>query len=156
MRAQLGTQTGQKDRELERLGDVIVRAAVEPEDRIGIGVMAGQHHDRALHALLAQLLAELTPVRIGQAHIEHHQIVKRGLRLLDRLGARAALENVKVLGRHQLLCQRLAQIGVVVDQKDLFQPSHRCLLVSLVLAFGAKLIPDHGRDKMGEIFLTHR
>ena len=141
MRAQLGPQPGQQDRELEGLGHVIVGARVQPQDRVGIGVVAGQHHDGAFHVQLAQLLAQLASVGVGQAHVQNHQVEDRILGGLDRLGAAARLGHVKVVGRDQLLGQGLAQVLLVVDQQDFFQSGHGCLLLLLRQSVGTSAQP---------------
>ena len=72
--AQLGADTGQQDRELERLGHVVVGAGVEPEDGIGVAVMTGEHQNRAFDALLAHQPAQLAAVRIGEPDVQDHEV----------------------------------------------------------------------------------
>jgi hypothetical protein len=121
MRAQLRADAGQQDRELEGLGHIVVRARVEAQDRVGIGIMAGQHQDRAFHAPLAHPAAQLAPVGVGQAHVEDHQIVERGLDLLHALGAVPASNTSKSSVITSCSAQRLAQVVVVVDEQDLLR-----------------------------------
>jgi hypothetical protein len=49
--AQLGPQSGQQHAETKGLGNVVVGAAVQAEDGVGIRAVRGQHDDRRLDAL---------------------------------------------------------------------------------------------------------
>ena len=51
--SKLGADARQQHGKAERLGDVIVGAGFQTENRIGIGVVPGQHDDRSLEAVLA-------------------------------------------------------------------------------------------------------
>ena len=42
----------------------------------------------------------------------------------EPFGAVAGLEDVELLGQHELVGQRLAQVGVVVDHQDFLQGAH--------------------------------
>ena len=91
--------------------------------------MTGQHQDRALHALLAHQPAELATVCVGQSDIEDHQIEQPRRDLRHGLLTIAGLEHVEILGHHELLAQRFAQVVLVIHQQDLFHLCHR--LVSM-------------------------
>ena len=65
--AQLRADARQQHGETERLGDVVVGAGFQAEDGVGIGVVAGQHDDRRLEAVLAQDAHRFAPVDVGQA-----------------------------------------------------------------------------------------
>ena len=96
--------------------------------------MPGQHDDRALDALLAHQAAQLAAVHVGQADVEEHEVVVLLLGPRQPVGAGAGLEDVELLGQHQLVGQRLAQVGVVVDHQDFLQRAHghlRCFDTSL-------------------------
>ena len=127
MLAKLRADAREQHREAERLGDVVVGAGFEPEDRVGIGVVAGQHDDRRLEAVLAQDAHGLAPVHVGQADVHDDEIdvaVAGGLHALragiDRLG-------VELLVQRELLDQRVAQFGVVIDDQDLARVGHKRL-----------------------------
>ena len=60
----------------ERLGEVVIGAAVEPDDDVGLGVAGGEHQDgrvgvgtRGPHGA-----AQRDAVEAGQHHVEHEQI----------------------------------------------------------------------------------
>ena len=100
--AQLRANARLQHRKLERLGDIIICARIEAQDRISIAVMACEHDDRAFDPLLAHQAAQIAAIRIGQAHIQNHQIVNFLLGLFHRLGARARLEHIEILSHHEL------------------------------------------------------
>jgi hypothetical protein len=116
--AQLGADAGQQHRELERLGHVVVGARIEAEDRVGIAVMAGQHQDRAFHALLAHQPAQARAHRCRAGRHRGSRDRKGPPWPLHRRLTGLGLEHVEFLGHHQLLGQRLAQVVVVIDQQD--------------------------------------
>jgi hypothetical protein len=89
--------------------------------------VAGQHDDRRLEAVLAQDAYGLAAVHVGQADVHDHQIhmaVARGLHALragiDRLG-------VELLVQRELLDQRVAQLGVVIDDQNFPRVGHQRL-----------------------------
>src|SRR5690606_19939949 len=86
MLAQLRTHAGQKDREFERLGDVIIGARFEAENRIRFCVVASEHDDRRLEAALAQQLYSFPTVHIWQADIHDQEVNNAVSRSLDALG----------------------------------------------------------------------
>ncbi len=82
---QLRPDARQKHREAERLRHIIIGARFKPEDRVGIGVMAGQHDDRRFEAALAQQLHGLSAVHVRKADIHDKEINLGGLGGLHRL-----------------------------------------------------------------------
>ena len=116
--AQLRAQAGQQHRELERLGDVVVGAGVEPEDRVGVGLGGGQHDDRRLDPVAAHQAADLAAVDVGQADVEQDRVEVVALGQLQRPAAVFGLDGEELLVQTELLRQRLAQRGIVIDQKD--------------------------------------
>ena len=108
-----------RHRELERLQHVIVGAGVEALDLLLFFLGgAGQHDDRRFDALLAQLLAGLEAVHVGQAHVEHDG---GGLVLGgggEALGGGGGADGAEALLQLELLDQRLTEVGVVVDDQD--------------------------------------
>ena len=85
--AQLGADAREQHREAKRLGHVVVGAGLQAEDRIGVGVAAGEHDDRRLEAVLAQDAHRLAPIDLGQAHVHDHQVDLAGPGGLYALGA---------------------------------------------------------------------
>ena len=127
MGAELGADAGQEHRELERLGHVVIRPGLKAQDGVGVRVVARQHQDRALDALLAHDAGELAPVGVGEAHVEDHEVEEPRLGLGERVLAGGGLEHVEILGHHELLGQGLAQVVVVVHQENLLELRHRVL-----------------------------
>ncbi len=119
MLTQLRADARQQHRKAERLGDVIVGARFEPEDGIGIGVVAGQHDDRRLEAVLAQNAHGFAPVDVGKPDIHDHEIDLAGLGRLHALRAVVDRDRFEFLMEGELLDQRLAQFGIIVDDEDL-------------------------------------
>jgi hypothetical protein len=76
MAAQMRIHTGDQDGEAEGLRYVIVRAGLEPGNRIGIRVGRGQNDDRAGDALLAQRPAQVAAIAVGERHVEHHELIE--------------------------------------------------------------------------------
>ena len=68
-------QPGEQLRERERLGQVVVGAAVEPATRSRTRVARGQHQDRRPDAGVAQPPADLEAVDARQHHVEHDRVV---------------------------------------------------------------------------------
>ena len=90
-----------------------------------VGVVAGQHDDRRLEAVLAQDAHRLAAVDVGQADIHDHQVDLAALGRLHRLGAAVDRGRLELLVQRQLLDQRLAQLGIVVDDQDGSRVRHR-------------------------------
>ena len=122
--AQLRPDARQQHGEPERLGDIIVGAGFEPQDGVGIGVVAGQHDDRRLEAVLAQDAHRLPAVNVRQPDIHDHQVDLAGLRRLNALGAVLDRFRFELLVQRKLLDQRVAQFGVVIDDQDLASIRH--------------------------------
>ena len=68
-------QPGEQLGEGERLGQVVVGAAVEAGDPVGDRVARGQQQDRRPDPGLAQPPADLEPVDPGQHDVEHDRVV---------------------------------------------------------------------------------
>ena len=117
--AQVRAQAGEQHVDAERLGDIVVGAGFEAEDRVGVAVGRGQHDDRGAHALAAHQLAEFAAVHVGQADVEQDRVVVGELRLLQTLGGRADLDGREAIVEVELLGQNGPQRLVVVDQEDL-------------------------------------
>jgi hypothetical protein len=122
-------QARQQHAEAERLGDIVVGAGVEAENGVGVGVGAGQHDDRHLDAVAPHQPAGLAPVHVGQADVEQDGVVVVGLQAVERRGAGLGAGDVELLVKAQLFGQGVAQLGIVVDDQNLFAVLHRCALL---------------------------
>jgi hypothetical protein len=100
----------------EGLGDVVVRAQLEPEHLVELLGLGREHDDRD-RALRAQLPAHVEAVHLREHHVEHDEVELTLLEALQRLppGGR---------GNHfvPLLAERIGEERLdgllVVDQKD--------------------------------------
>ena len=97
----------------------------EAENGVGIGVLRGQHDDRALEAAAAEQLAGFAPVEIGQTDIEQHEIDMAAPRLLQPVAGRRGERRFELLVQRELLAQGLAKLIVIVDDEDLARVAHR-------------------------------
>src|SRR6185437_6318972 len=116
--AKLRADTRQQHGEAERLGDVIVRAGFKPEDRVGVGVMTGQHDDRRLEAGLTQDAHRLAAVHVRQPDIHDDQVNLATFGDLHRLGAALDRDSFEFFVQRELFNQRLAQLGIVINDQD--------------------------------------
>ena len=115
--------------DVERLGQVVVGAAVEPGDAGVDAVAGGQHQHRHLRSAGAQALAELQPVDERQHHVEDDRVV---------VGDRHELDDLAAIGRDVhgvgLLAQPLRQhprrVRFVFDQQDAHDVSIRDAMFS--------------------------
>ena len=105
--------------ELERFRDIVVRARIEPEDRIRVAVRGGQHDDRHPDIGPAEKPAHVPPVHVGQADIEKDQVEMLRLDRFQGLRPVVRRNGVEFLVELELLCQGLAKRSVVIDQQDL-------------------------------------
>jgi hypothetical protein len=69
-------EPGQQLGERERLGEVVVRAGVQPRDPVGNAVAGRQHEDRAPVPGISEPPAHLKAVEIGQHHVEDDGVVR--------------------------------------------------------------------------------
>ena len=74
--------------EVERLGEVVVRAQVKAPHAVIEGVAGGQHQDRRPRPGGAHLPADLEPVDVGQTHVEHDRVVRHRCGEADSLFGR--------------------------------------------------------------------
>ena len=103
--------------ELERLRQVVVRAAVETGHRVGGGGACGQHDDR--HALVeaAHPAQHLEAVDAGQADIEQDQVELVAAGELDR-GQAVVGHPAGVPGRGQALRDERRDAFLVLDHQN--------------------------------------
>jgi hypothetical protein len=90
--------------DVERLGDVVVRAALDRLHRAGDVAERGDEDHRCPGRLLGEGLEHVEPARALHAHVGDHQVVALGGRALDGAGA-----VVDRLDREALAAQDLAQ-----------------------------------------------
>jgi hypothetical protein len=64
------------------------------------------------------------PVDVGQAHVHDDEVDLTGARRLHALGAGVGRHRLELLVQRQLLDQRVAQLGIVVDDQDLADVGH--------------------------------
>ena len=129
MLAKLGADARQQHGETEGLCDIVVGAGFQPQNRVGIGVMPGQHDDRRLEAALAQGAHHFAAIGVGQADIHQHQIGGIGLGGARALGAGIDRGGFEFFVQRQLLHQRIAQIGIVIHDQDLAGIGHGFILL---------------------------
>ena len=72
--AELRPQPRQQHVQAERLGDVVVGAAIEAEDGVGVAFGAGQHEDGRAHPVAPHQPAQLAPVHVGKPDIEQDRV----------------------------------------------------------------------------------
>ena len=101
----------------ERLGDVVVRAELEPEDLVDLLGLRGEHDDRHRLALGAQAPADLEAVHPRQHHVEHDEIEDLLVEARERLAAVGRLDHLVAVP-----LQREGEKGLdrllVVDEQD--------------------------------------
>src|SRR5690554_4811314 len=141
--AQYGLDAGHQLTGVERLGQVVVGAQLQPLDTAGFVALGGEHDDRGAVALLAQALAGLEPILAGQHQVEHYQRVELAIQQPVHLcGVLDGAHAVTLFAEKTL--QQTAQPGIVVDDEYLFafRIAHKQhhLLVSVALS----LMPDAG------------
>ena len=72
--AQVGAHARRELREPKRLGDVVDRAAVEPDDHVDLGVARRQDDDRERGLLREERPADVDAVPVGKSEIEQHEV----------------------------------------------------------------------------------
>ena len=103
--------------EVERLGDVVVGAELEAVDHVVRLVARGEHQDRREVAVLAQPLADLEAVDLGQADVEQDEVVAPRLGR-GQPGAAVAGDVDVVLLAVQVDAQALGEGFLVLDEQD--------------------------------------
>ena len=111
--------------EAKRLRHIVIRARFESKYGVRIGIIAGQHDDRALEAVLAHDLDALAPIHVGQADIHDHEIESIGLHERDAAGRRVGGDDQEFLIETELLCKRVAKIVIIVDQQKFPRIRHQ-------------------------------
>jgi hypothetical protein len=102
----------------ERLGQIVVRAALETVDLVGLLAPRGQHEDREVLEvrLPPDRAADGNAVEARQHHVEHDQIERLGARLLKAAqaipGRRCSQAFEAEVQQHQL-----ADVRIVLDDE---------------------------------------
>ena len=117
MAAEQALDAGQQLGEVERLGDVVVGAELEAVDHVVRLVARREHEDRREVAVLAQPLADLEAVDLGQADVEQDQVVAPRLRR-GQAGAAVAGDVDVVVLAVQVDAEALGEGLLVLDQQD--------------------------------------
>ena len=117
--AQHGLDAGDQFARVEGLADIVVGAHFQPDDAVDRLVSRGEHDDRQRLATPAQAPAGGQPVLARHHQVEHDEMRLEALEVgveLARVGQEQRVEAVPAkVGR-----QQLAQLGVVVDEENLF------------------------------------
>jgi hypothetical protein len=138
--ARQGAQPRQQLAEVERLGQVVVGARVEPGDARFDGITRRQHEDRHVGARRAQLAAHRQAVAARQHDVEDDGVVVVLLALLRRGDAVGRnVDGIRVFAKPFRDESRRARL--VLHQQD----PHRSSLSFVGLAVG--LHAAHGREK---------
>ena len=124
--AQQSAQPGQQNLQLERLGQVIVRARLETLQHIGGPAARGQHQHRHVMPGGAQLLRHREAVLARQHHVEHDGVVAVaiGQQPIERLLA-VAIDVHRVALGFEIEPQAFGQVRFVFDDQDAAHPSTR-------------------------------
>ena len=91
--AEGGLDPGEELREAQRLGDVIVRAKLQPADFVGLGAAGGDEQDRD-PAELADPLEDLPAIEARQGHVEDDEIGVMVVELAERLRPRGGTDGL--------------------------------------------------------------
>ena len=122
-RPQLRAHPGEQLLERERLGDVVVRATVEPFDALFDRRLRGHHDHRQLGSASANRVEHLEPGAAREHQVEQHERIVAGQRLGD-----AGIAVVDDGGRVALGPERLldepGQRALVLDDQDSHLDGH--------------------------------
>ena len=108
---------GEQLGEAERLGHVVVGAALERGDRVGDRVARGEDDDRELRALGPELVEHLEAVDPGQADVEHHQVELAAEGVVEPLPSVGDRGGAVAVGRKSLRDER-RDARLVLDDQD--------------------------------------
>ena len=134
--------------ERERLGQVVVAAGVEAAEPVGERVARGEEQDRRCDAARPQRLADVAPVGVGQADVEHEDVGRR-----RRANARtASVPDAVARTLEALALERVAedaaQLVVVLADADRGRDPGAAHRVTEGYAVGAAL-RSIGRSRVG-------
>ena len=117
MRApQHGADASEQLLQVERLGDVIVGAELQPLHLVGLLAARRQDDDGHL-ARLPQHRAQIEAVEVGQRQVEHDQIGRRCTHIADgRLAVRDSVDAIAF--EDEVVTQHAPEGRVVFDDED--------------------------------------
>ncbi len=124
----------------ERLDDVVVGAAAQPDDPVGLAAAGGEQDHPRRRGLLAQAAHHLEAVEAGQHDVEHDKVRRALGAERERVGAVAG-DTCAVAGALEVARHDLADGGLVVDDQ------HR--RARLGLCGGWHRYSDHGTAARG-------
>ena len=108
---------GQQLRHFERLGEIIVRAQLQPGDPVGDVATRCKHEDRQIDSAMAQFPADVESASAGQHDIEDgHLEIAAGRLNQSMLSVSASLYGVAL--PVQPLGQEKGEIAFVFDQQN--------------------------------------
>ena len=114
----------------ERLGQVVVGAALETDHFVRLFVPRRQHQDRhvAVHRAAAHRAAQRDAVEPGQHNVEHEQIEANGFRALERRRA-VGRAFARVALEPEVQADELADVRLVFDDEHAWRGRHRFFTV---------------------------
>ena len=102
---------------IERLGQVIVCAHLQPDNPINLVTFGCQHDDRSRVALTSQASANAQTIFARHHEIEHDQVIMFPTPgFVHLLGVRHSLDFETLFA--EIAGQQVAQTGVVIDDQD--------------------------------------
>jgi len=107
---------GQEFLNAERLGHVVIGAAIQRVDLLHLTGPHRQHQHRH-RAPLAQLAQHLLAVHVGQAQVEHHQVGLGQRGLGQAFAAGGGFDHLVALGT-EADAQELADLWFIVDDQQ--------------------------------------
>ena len=114
--AQHGAHPGEQLARAERLGNVIVRAKLEPHHAIRLLVAPREEHDRHVRPF-AKRARELHPILARQLEVEQHQVDRLALEHLEHLAPGRADRYAQIV-LAQVFDHQLAHADVVIDHEN--------------------------------------
>ena len=102
----------------ERLGQVVVRAELQPEYLVDLVGLYGEHEDRVPQAGGAHLAQHVEAAPVGKAHVEDDEVRRALPHPLERAGAGGLPMDVEAL-QAEALDEAHGDPRVVLDDEDL-------------------------------------
>src|SRR6185503_383715 len=109
----------------ERLGQVIIGAALEADDLVRFLPARGQQQDRniRIHAAVANGAAQRYAVEARQHDVEHEQIERLGLGQPQRL-ASVSTRLARIALEPEVQADEIANVRLVFDDEDAWSSRH--------------------------------
>jgi hypothetical protein len=115
---ELRPDAGEQHDEAEGFADIVVRPRIEPLDRVGVGVVRRQHHDRTAKAVAPQSPDSLAAVEVGQADVHDHDVRVQFRDRRERRPGASRSFDLELRMKGKLFGERAAEVGVVVHDQD--------------------------------------